>query len=151
MRERSVIDGQITFEEIKWKQNIGRMTPKKKELLELREKQFLKIEKVRSEMMSEGDGRPLFLIKRGTVISSEEKHLFRGNLSQDVLAMEEEGFLNLKPLIPEDNIIINYFDPIVGERVRGPIRDYRIQKEGVECLDLIKIRSEEELFKSLSH
>jgi hypothetical protein len=154
MKERYFIaEGQISFEEAgdpNWKDKTGRKTSKKLELLELREKQFLKIDRIKEEMKKNKDERHLFLIKRSTVISSKEKRLFKGNLSQDVLAIEEENCLNLKPLIPEDKIIINYFDPIIGERVRWPIRQFQIQKEGVDCLDLMSIRNAGEFWGKMA-
>ena len=154
MKEKYFIaEGQISFEEAgdpNWKEKIGRITPRKLELVDLREKQFWKIEDIKEKMKKNGDERHLFLIKRGTVILSKENHLFKGNLSQDVLALENEDCLNLKPLIPEEKIIINYFDPKIGQRLRGPINKFEIQKGNIECLDLMGIKNEGEFWGKMA-
>ncbi|HPT65855.1 MAG TPA: hypothetical protein PK257_00910 [Candidatus Woesebacteria bacterium] len=154
MRERFILaEGQISFDDIgdpDWRNKIGRMTHKKMELLSLREKEFWKIYGIKKEMEERGDERTLFLIRRGTEIASKEKNLFKGDLSKrDVLAFESKDYLEIRPLFSKDKIVINYFDPKIGERVRKPIEQFQIQKEGVDRLNLMEIKNEEQFWKAM--
>ena len=76
--------------------------------IDLREKQFFKLKKLQIEMEKRNDNRHIFLIPRGVLVENYRENgqykweeFFKGNLSQDVLAVMEKKYLRLIPLIPD--------------------------------------------------
>ena len=112
-------------------------------LMDLRKQQFLKIKKVQEEMKKNGDKRHLFIIPRGVLVENYNgrgKDFFKGNLSQDVLAVNEENYLKLIPLIPEEKIVVNFYSPKFGDRLRKEISSYKAKNEVIKKFDLTKLK-----------
>ena len=116
---------------------------KEEVLIDLRKQQFLRIKEVQEEMKKNGDKRHLFIIPRGVLVenySGRGKDFFKGNLSQDVLAVNEENYLRLIPLIPEEKIIVNFYSPRFGDRLRKEISSYKARNEVIKKFDLTKLK-----------
>ena len=112
-------------------------------LMDLRKQQFLRIKEVQKEMKKNGDKRHLFIIPRGVLVENYNgrgKDFFKGNLSQDVLAINEENYLRLIPLIPEGKIIVNFYSPKFGDRFRKEISSYKARNEVIKKFDLTKLK-----------
>lgn len=131
-----------------------------KEEMDLREKQFMRYREIRDEMKERGDKRHIFLIPRGILVENYRKNgqykreeFFKGNLSQDVLAVKEDDYVRLVPLIPDNEIKINYYSARFGERFRDPIKDtrYRTKDEVFKKFDLTNqgINSGQQLYDLL--
>lgn len=118
-------------------------------MMDLRERQFLRIKEVQEEMKKSKDNRHLFLIKKGCLMESPEGFKFwRGNLQQDVLAVKGKRGLELKSLIPSGEIKISH--PNDKSRVWN-IPHTNARHKGIPKIDLTesKINSGRELYVAL--
>ena len=103
-------------------------------LLELREKQFWKIENIKEKMKKNGDERHLFLISSGRLMESPKGFKFwRGYLVQDVLAVKGKKGLELKPLFPNYGIRIRHPE---NETITWNISHLNARHKGIPKLDL---------------
>jgi len=123
-----------------------------KNKFELREKQFVEIDRIRNEMISNEDKRHLFFIPKGTfIVGTDKKNWFRGNINKDVLALvnkEKQHNFELKTIFPDDKLAISYFSR--EEHLKKIPSDARIEHGNITCIDLKHVYSKFDFIRVLT-
>jgi len=87
--------------------------PDKKEsnFLSLKEKQWQVIENIKDELAEKKDKRHLFFIKKGTHVERGDKkeRYFSGEISCDMLAVNEGEKVKLIKIFPEDEVFVKFY------------------------------------------
>jgi hypothetical protein len=135
--------------------SIYKIKPEKDTLLDLRKRQFCRIQEIKEEMKEKGDNRHLFLIEKSWLLESQKgfngHDFWKGYLIQDVLAVKGKNGLELIPFVKGGEIKVSYSDPYNCETRFRKIPHFNARNNRIPELDLTttKINNSEELNEAI--